>query len=455
MCLSFARPISSVSLRLSVSGKSFCLQVCLCFFPGGWGLASKRAAGAAPPERAPAARLPTHPMVSFFVMRTSGGLIFTIVVRFAKVALRMLGELYELRPVLVARVESATEHIRLTQKQVTVQVEPSGLTLDDGTVLEPGVPTIAARAIFPLLWCPSVETKQEEEVSQVSELLAIERQSRVYVIGGGMPMNALHGQDFDAFCTRWAHVAPMTEGVYACAAAGDALYLLGGSVVSASSTHHPLTSLKMLDVRLKTWLQLESMQLGRRQFSASILKGRLFAIGGLIVGGHTTPRVECYDIQANFWYQGCPMLYSRMGHQSATIDELIYVFGGTCDTVDCFDGSSWRKVADMTVRPHFGLAVSGSTAFLAGGGQNYFCSTAFQSFNVRTRVWTDLARMPTPRKCLALVCVEPFMYAIGGINQAHRLSCIERYDMRTNTWTQCPSWPVPIAGHVAITLHGP
>lgn len=364
-----------------------------------------------------------------------------------QVSSAMLGELYELRPVLVARLQSGTAQVTLTQRELTVHVAPSGLTLADGTILDPGVPMVVPRAIFPLLWCPNADATQIQKTTQVTDMLRVERVPCVYVIGGPMPAQC-QGLDFDA---HWTCIAPMNVTMHACAAVGEAVYVLGGSLGGGE----PLSTMRM--IKAHQWLELAPMRLGRKQFSAAFLNNRLFAIGGRVAGGDSTSRVECFDLQANAWQEACCLPCFRAGHQSATIDGLIYVFGGTCSSVDSFDGIRWDRVASLQrKRLYFGLAVSGATVFLAGGGQEYNPSTALsslQSFNVRTKCWADLAPMPTARRFLSLTCVEPFLYAIGGVNAGHQtLSCIERYDMRTDTWTACTSWPVPIAAHAALTV---
>ena len=127
----------------------------------------------------------------------------------------------------------------------------------------------------------------------------------------------------------------------------------------------------------------------RHHFELAVLDGKLFALGGKILGNGVPSeaieedftnydRNEMYDPDSNTWTVKEPMLSKRSGFASTSADGKIYIFGGegigeTLGTVEKYDPliDKWTKEPSMPSE-RIGLeAVAVGNKVYAIGGQIY------------------------------------------------------------------------------------
>jgi len=68
--------------------------------------------------------------------------------------------------------------------------------------------------------------------------------------------------------------------------------------------------------------------------------------------------------------------------------------------------------------------------------------------------WKARAPLPTPRRGLALVAYEGYVYAIGGESAEGVTKAIERYDSRADAWTPLTDKPTAVADVAAALIGG-
>ncbi|GAB6025875.1 hypothetical protein CHUAL_014049 [Chamberlinius hualienensis] len=131
--------------------------------------------------------------------------------------------------------------------------------------------------------------------------------------------------------------------------------------------------------------------------------------------------------------------------KSSGIAEVIVAVGGEDDkvvlrSVESFDPQTlqWRTLACLpfAISKH-GLVVSGNNALYMAGGEFPDGSASRNMFKYDPVLdqWQEMASMNMPRSELGLALLDGYIYAVGGWEGSYRIDSVERYDLKTNTWT--------------------
>ncbi|MBM3237095.1 sigma-70 family RNA polymerase sigma factor [Candidatus Poribacteria bacterium] len=201
------------------------------------------------------------------------------------------------------------------------------------------------------------------------------------------------------------------------------------------------------------WTKKADMPTARGIFSASVVNGKIYAIGGTqnLVGPIST--VEEYDPAADKWTKKADMPTARQSFSTSVVDGKIYAIGGWSGpfhtTVEEYDPATdrWTKKADMpTARSELSTSVVNGKIYAIGGGRPGGLSTV-EEYNPATDKWTKKADMPTARASLSTSVVNGKIYAIGGSVTAvwpgpgPDFSTVEEYDPATDKWTKKTDMP--------------
>jgi N-acetylneuraminic acid mutarotase len=112
------------------------------------------------------------------------------------------------------------------------------------------------------------------------------------------------------------------------------LFALGGRIlgnrVPSEDLDEALSNFnnnEIYDPQTDTWSIHQHMLTKRSGFTAVSASGDIYVFGGEGVG-ESYDSVEIYDPKNNKWTYEQPMPFARMGMEAVTIDDKIYVIGG-------------------------------------------------------------------------------------------------------------------------------
>ncbi len=174
------------------------------------------------------------------------------------------------------------------------------------------------------------------------------------------------------------------------------------------------------------WRYKAEMPTSRRSFTASVVNGKIYAIGGLqSTGSNQDPirTVDMYDPSTGIWTQMADNPLPMYEHSEGVVDSKIYIMGG------------YPRVP--TAPP----------------------SAIFQVYDPATDTWKRKADMPVPRANHCAAVVDGKIYLFGGFCfecpvPGRLLSTVSIYDPATDTWTQGADMPFPWAMPRASVVNG-
>ena len=174
------------------------------------------------------------------------------------------------------------------------------------------------------------------------------------------------------------------------------------------------------------WRYKAEMPTSRRSFAASVVNGKIYAIGGLqLTGSNQDPirMVDMYDPSTGIWTQMADNPLPMYEHSAGVVDSKIYIMGGY---------------------PRGSAAPP---------------SAIFQVYDPATDTWTRKADMPVPRANHCAAVVDSRIYLFGGFCfecpvPGNLLSTVSIYDSATDTWTQGADMPFPWAMPRASVVNG-
>jgi N-acetylneuraminic acid mutarotase len=210
---------------------------------------------------------------------------------------------------------------------------------------------------------------------------------KIYAIGGGAGAwkpGLSVVEEYDPMTDTWTTKAPMPTARgwgLATSVVDGKIYAIGGTGSSSLWADFRRT-VEAYDPLTDTWSKKADMPTARIFFSASVVDGKIYAIGGVLVTKAGLSTVEAYDPATDTWTTKTPMPTARHAHASAVVDGKIYVIGGGPD------GGANHAGPD-------GLSV-------------------VEAYDPTTDTWTTKADIPAPRGLLSASAVDGKIYAIGG-----------------------------------------
>jgi N-acetylneuraminic acid mutarotase len=155
------------------------------------------------------------------------------------------------------------------------------------------------------------------------------------------------------------------------------------------------------------------------------------------------------------WSRQTPMPESRFSLAAASVDGIVYTFGGgnpsLPSTVYAYTPSTnaWAPAGQMeTPREGAGAAAVNGLIYVIGGHvSGGIASGVTEAYDPASHAWiTGLTPMPTPRAHLAVVTDGVYVYALGGDTTGSNggiVAVVERYDPAANTWLTLEPMPSP------------
>ena len=259
--------------------------------------------------------------------------------------------------------------------------------------------------------------------------------NELYVIGGCFNQSLqenIHpfGFKYNPQQNKWSTISPMQRERcrFTLSVVGNRLYAIGGSSETPEGMGVTLdfTSFgEVYDSVTDTWTNITDLPGARAQHAATTLESLIFVTGGL-AADHVLSNCRGYDTMTDTWEYHSPLLTPRADHLCFTFNGEIYVCGGWYDD----ENVGGRVLADT-----------------------------IECYDISTKVWRVVARIPTPRIHAGIVVVGSRLYIIGGFNSDdifdRATGVIECFDLDKLIWTTQTSYPQDIWEHVCIPLYIP
>jgi hypothetical protein len=286
----------------------------------------------------------------------------------------------------------------------------------------------------------------------------------------GLVSNALTGP-FQIAPSPWALKTPMptTRRSFATAKSGGLAYLIGGEVpVAGPLPGASLALVEAYDPASDTWSSISPMPTARRAAAAATVNGVIYVFGGS-GGVDLLATVEAFDTTTGMWSTRAPMPTPRRAAAATAVGSVICVFGGvgaTGDlaTTECYDPTTdkWTGAlaAMPTMRDSLAAITVGATAYAIGGNNFVGGGTvgvgpvaAVESYDLASNTWATLTWFSTRRQGLGVVFVDNKVLAIGG-EAITPIATIEAYDFSRGFATFKTDMPLPLTSVGAVEIGG-
>jgi len=240
-------------------------------------------------------------------------------------------------------------------------------------------------------------------------------------------------QKADMPTPRWMLSASVVHGK---------IYAIGGRTSQPDNVR--LSTVEEYDPTTDTWIRKADMPTARDNFSTSVVSGRIYAIGGTRGGWSTA---EEYDPSTDTWTRKTDMPTPRRSLATCTVDGKIYAIGGSpqgnlsgLKTVEEYDPvtDTWTRKADMP-RGVWGLCtcVVDGMIYALGGRPELSAQPYVQEYNPATDTWTRKANMPIATSQMASVVLSGKIVVIGGWLHSNDppYTTVQIYDPDIDLWT--------------------
>jgi N-acetylneuraminic acid mutarotase len=273
-----------------------------------------------------------------------------------------------------------------------------------------------------------------------------EQLEMAYVIGGaGANHNSLSSMErYDVSSGQWsAAAATGTPRVYfsACVLAGE-LYVIGGA--SGPTADTALSTVEKYSPLSDTWSAVTSLPSARAGHKAVTVGTTIYVLGGALGGRAITASVLKYDSAQEVWSDVRRMPEARVMAAACAVGNDIYVFGGKnqaglpSTSVHKFDtvANEWSTLAPMPeVCLNHTAALLGGLVYIVGGGGN---GNVVLCFDPEARAWSTLAPTSNTRADAASFVLGGRLYVVGGRDHISS-SSMEWYDVARDIWTYTAS----------------
>ena len=240
---------------------------------------------------------------------------------------------------------------------------------------------------------------------------------------------------------------------------GNVLIAGGGSVIvkSGEQDEKVLTYLKSTetyDYRNNTWLESQSMNVGRWEHTATVLSsGDVLIVGGEDSDGKLSS-TELFKVDTRQWIVLDDLSYPRARHIAVVLsDNRILVAGGGNKTAEVYDfqSNTWTDIGDISQNLNLTAAsrLPDGKAIIVGGYGADGAQHQVEIYNPEFDVWNMGPKIPKPRVRASLTDLnKDSILLVGGNQYTH--SWI--FDTNTLTWAKAAKMLTARTGQAATQL---
>lgn len=158
----------------------------------------------------------------------------------------------------------------------------------------------------------------------------------IYIVGGhhedtghGFTLSLVERYNPDVGGS-WTSVASLNQdrsglGV---ASVGGKIYAIGGQEYEIGVKNEIGGWMEIYDPSTNIWTWGQPMPTARDYFAVTVVRNRIYTIGGRTSDGSLTDAVEYYDVVEGAWHSDTPLPVAALGLKAVAINNKIYVLGG-------------------------------------------------------------------------------------------------------------------------------
>lgn len=242
------------------------------------------------------------------------------------------------------------------------------------------------------------------------------------------------------------------------------VYVIGG----IDNFGNTVATVEAYDPSGDRWRAVADLPLAMHHAQAAVADGRI-VVAGFLTGAffNENGRVFRYDPGADAWDEGEPMPTGteRGGGFAATVDDVVYVFGGlrgsVVSDVSAYDpaGDSWEILPSLPEsRDHLMAGAIDGVIYLAGGRLGGISShqPTLWAFDPSDDSYRTRTAMPTSRGGAAVAVADGRLVVVGGEGnpdaESGVFANVEAYDPASDSWEQLEPMRTPRHGMAAAAV---
>lgn len=261
-----------------------------------------------------------------------------------------------------------------------------------------------------------------------TEVAVAQLDGKIYVAGGFTPKGVSARVDvFDTATSQWSETAPLPQPLHhaAMVALKGKLYVIGGF---ASGTWSPIDTLYEYDPAKNKWTPRTPMPTSRGALAAAVIGGKIYAVGGAKKSFFrlaNTNANEAYDPATNKWVRRAPIPTARDHLTASVVDGRLYAIGGrvnvnynkNLDKNEAYDPASdtWNEKPPLpTARSGITSQVIDGMIFVFGGESGGGTFDQNEAFDVKNNNWATMKKMPKACHGLGSAVINGEIHLLNG-----------------------------------------
>lgn len=255
---------------------------------------------------------------------------------------------------------------------------------------------------------------------------------KIYIMGGAdtelILVDGYNTVDvYDPSQDTWTTKADMLFG-----RANFATFVLNGKIYAvggAGSFYYGCDdTIEEYNLTNDTWSVKTTMPRPRMGLTASVVNGKVYIIGGADGAEDPIPEIDIYDPATDTWSTGVNIPTPRSHLAAAVVDEKIYAISGTFGPETYFEGQreveeydpatdTWTTKTNINQsRRYFMACTLNEKIYVFGGTNGYYRNgnNSVEEYDPATDTWTNMTNLPHPKAAASVVAFNEKAYVMGG-----------------------------------------